>query len=74
MRNITLSANESLIKAAQRRAATEGTSLDALFGRWLVEYVGRERQAGAALAAVRELRKDIATGGRRITRDEMNER
>ena len=74
MKNITLSADEGLIEAARRRAAAEGTSLDALFRRWLAEYVGRERQADAALAAIHELREDIATGGRTFTRDEMNER
>ena len=74
MKNITLSADESLIEAARRRAAAEGTSLDALFRRWLAEYVGRERQADAAVAAIHELREDIATCGRTFTRDEMNER
>ena len=74
MKNITLSADESLIEAARRRAAAEGTSLDELFQRWLAEYVGRERQADAALAAIHELREDIATGGLTFTRDEMNER
>ena len=74
MKNITLNAHESLIEAARRRAAAEGTSLNALFRQWLADYVGRERQADAALAAIHELREDIATGGRTFTRDEMNER
>ena len=34
----------------------------------------RKRQADAAMATIRLLRGDIATGGRRFTRDEMNER
>ena len=74
MKNTILSADEGLIKAARRRAAAEGTSLDELFQRWLAEYVGRERQADAAVAAIHELREDIATGGQTVTRDEMNER
>ena len=74
MRNITLSADGRLIKAARRRAAAEGTTLEALYRRWLAEYVGRERQVDAAVAAIRDLRDDIATGGRTFTRDEMNER
>ena len=41
MKNITLRADEGLIKAAQRRAAAEGTTLDELFQRWLAKYVGR---------------------------------
>ncbi len=74
MKNITLSADESLIEAARRRAAAEGTTLEALFRRWLAEYVGRGRQAEAAMAVIQELRETIDTGGRRFTRDEMNER
>ena len=74
MKNITLSADESLIEAARRRAAAEGTTLEALFRRWLAEYVGRERQADAAVAAIHDLREDIANAGRTFTRDEMNER
>ncbi len=74
MKSIILSAEESLTEPARRRAAAEGTTLDELFRRWLAEYVGRERQADAALAAIHELREDIATGGRTFTRDEMNER
>ncbi len=74
MKNIVLSAEEDSIEAARRRAAAEGTTLDALFRRWLAEYVGRERQADRARAAVRELQQMIATNGRKFSRDEMNER
>ena len=49
MKNTILSADEGLIKAARRRAAAEGTSLDELFQRWLADYVGRERQAGCGV-------------------------
>lgn len=52
----------------------EGTTLDALFRRWLAEYVGRERQAEVAMTVIRELQETIDTSGRRFTRDEMNER
>ena len=48
--------------------------MDALFRRLLAEYVGRERQADAAVAAIHDLREDIANAGRTFTRDEMNER
>jgi hypothetical protein len=74
MKNIILSADADLIDAAQKRAAAEGTTLDALFRRWLAEYVERGRQADKAMAAIRELRETIGTGGRRFTRDEINER
>ena len=74
MKNITLSADESLIAAARWRAAAERTTLNAQFRRWLADYAGRTQQADAAIATIRILRGDIATGGRRFTRDDMNER
>ena len=74
MKGVILRVDVSLIKTAGRRAAAVGTSLDALFRRWLAEYVGCQRQADAAMAAIRDLREDIATGGLTFTRDEMNER
>ena len=73
MKNITLSADEELIAAARRRAAAEGTTLNAMFRRWLADYVSRQRQADAALAAIDALQEVINTGGRRFSRDEMNE-
>ena len=48
MKNITLSADESLIDAARRRAASEQTTLNAQFRIWLADYVGRERRAARA--------------------------
>ena len=74
MKNITLSADEHLIEAARQRAAAERTTLNAQFRRWLEAYVGRRRRADAAAAAIDSLRAGISTGGRRFTRDEMNER
>ena len=74
MKNITLSAEESLIEAARRRAASEHTTLNAQFRRWLEEYVQRERLAEEALACIDELRQHLRSGGRRFTREEMNER
>ena len=71
---IVFKLDENLIEAACRRAAAEGTTLDALFRRWLAEYVERGRQAEKAMAAIRDLRETFGTGGRRFTRDEMNER
>ena len=74
MKNITLSADESLIEAARWRAAEEGTTLNAQFRLWLSDYVGRGRQADTALETIQALRGEIATGGHKFTRDEMNER
>ncbi len=74
MKNITLSADERLIEAARERARAEHTTLNEQFRRWLKDYARREQQADDAMAVVRELRGKVRTGGRRFTRDEMNER
>ena len=74
VKKITLSADDSLIEAARRRASAERTTLNAEFRLWLVEYAGRDRQAAKAMETVRELRSTISTQGRRFTREEMHER
>ena len=74
MKNITLSAEEGLIEAARERARTERTTLNEQFRLWLADYARREQQAERAMAVVRELRGRVRTGGRKFTRDEMNER
>lgn len=74
VRNITLSADENLIEAARARAQAEGTTLNEKFRSWLDGYVGRRQQADAAISTIRALRGRLATGGRKFTREEMNER
>ena len=74
MKNITLSADENLIEAARRRAVSERTTLNEQFRSWLKRYVRREQQAAEAMRVMRELQGTISTGGRKFTRDEMNER
>ena len=74
MRNITLSADAALIDAARRRALANNSTLNAQFRSWLAEYVGRNRQASRAIESVERLSADLRTGGRRFTREEMNER
>ena len=74
MKNITLSADERLIEAARERARTEHTTLNEQFRRWLNEYARGKQQAEEAMAVVRELQGRVRTGGRRFTREEMNER
>ena len=74
MKNITLSADDDLIEAGRRRAVAEHTTLNAQFRLWLSDYAGRSRHADAALETIQALGGEIATGGRRFTREEMNER
>ena len=73
MKNITLSADDGLIEAARQRAASERTTLNEQFRLWLADYVGRERQAAEAGRVMRELQGRLHVG-RKLTREEMNER
>ncbi len=73
MKNITLSADEKLIEAARERARAEHTTLNEQFRLWLEDYARREQQAERAMEVVRELRGKLRVG-RKLTRDEMNER
>ena len=74
MKNITLSAEEELIKAARKRAQSEHTTLNAEFRRWLEFYAMRKDKARSYDSLMTELRQRVGTGGRKFTREEMNER
>lgn len=74
MKNITLSADERLIEAARERARAEHTTLNEMFRRWLADYAQREEQAERAMAVIRDIQRYASSGGRKFTRDEMNER
>ncbi len=69
-----MSANENLIEAARRQAVVERTTLNQQFRLWLENYVRRDQQAAEAMRVIRELQGSLFTGGRKFTRDEMNER
>ena len=73
-KHITLSADTDLIEAANRRAASENTTLNAQFRLWLEDYAGGRWQAARAMGTMRELQGKLRTGGRKFTREEMNER
>jgi len=73
MKNITFSADEKLIEAARARARAERTTLNEEFRRWLEQYARRERQVRDARATMRALQGKLRVG-RRLTRNEMNER
>lgn len=74
LKNVTFSAEEELIEAARARAREERTTLNDAFRRWLEEYARREPRADRAVALIHRLQGYARTGGRRFTRDEMNER
>jgi len=73
MKNITLSADEALIEAARVRARTEHSTLNEQFRRWLHDYARRDQQAAEAQQVIQDLRGRLRVG-RKLTRDEMNER
>ena len=73
MKNITLSADEHLIAAARQRAAAEHTTLNEQFRSWLSEYARKQEQLRRFDNTVNELRGKLKVG-RKLTRDEMNER
>jgi len=74
MKKITLSADDKLIEVARARARAEQTTLNEQFRRWLADYVQQEQKSESAMALIEELRGQVRTGGRKFTRDEMNER
>jgi hypothetical protein len=73
MKNITFTADERTIDAAREQAAADNTTLNEQFRRWLEQYA-RRRQAARAMESVDRMRAYVRTGGRKFTRDQMNER
>ncbi len=73
MKNITLSADERLIEAARERARAEHTTLNEEFRRWLAEYAQTRDRAQRYQELMSRLQGKVIVG-RKLTRDEMNER
>jgi len=73
MRNITLSAEGELIEQARRTAKAENKTLNQLFREWLERYT-RPDSAVERHKALLERLSYVSSGGRKFTRDEMNER
>jgi len=71
LKNITLSAEESLLRLARQRAEAEHTTLNAEFRRWLRQYV--ESSTPKDFTALMS-RLEYAQPGKAFSRDEMNER
>jgi hypothetical protein len=74
MRNITLSAEPDVIDDARAQAARENTTINEQFRLWLLSYAKRGSRAEAAMASIEALQKHVNTGGKKFTREEMNER
>jgi hypothetical protein len=72
LKNITMSAEASLIERARQRAAQENTTLNEEFRRWLEQYVDRPKNSAEYFALMDRL--TYVKPGRKFTREEMNER
>jgi hypothetical protein len=73
MKNVTLSADESLIEGARRRAQSEHTTLNNLFREWLARYAEGPRLTAEDVHRVAAAAAHFRAG-RRFTREERNER
>ena len=72
LKNITLSADEELIRRAREKAARERTSLNAAFRRWLKQYAHRSLEKSDYEAFMEATA--YAKPGKKFTRDELHER
>jgi len=72
MKNITLSADESLIEQARLVARSQHKTLNTAFREWLLSFTRQSGNVQEFDALMRRLRH-IRSGGP-YTRDEMNER
>ena len=72
LKNITLSADEALIRKAREKAHRENTTLNALFRKWLRQYVRKNIKTVDYQAFMDRL--SYIKVGRTVSRDDMNER
>ena len=73
MKNITLSAEESLIEAARERARSENTTLNEQFQRWLADYAHSHDRIRRYDEVMAQLRGSLMLG-RKLSREQLNER
>ena len=72
LKNITLSADEKLIRKARKRAKTEHTTLNSQFRQWLENYTSIGTNSNDYEDLMEQL--SYAKPTAQYTRDEMNER
>ena len=72
LKNITLSADEELIRKAREKALHEHTTLNATFRQWLSQYVRKNTKTSDFNAFMDRL--SYVNSGGKFTREEMNER
>ena len=72
VKNVTLSADETLIDRARMRAAMEKRTLNAAFREWLQRYAGADAGQNDYASLMKQLSHVRTT--RRYSRDERNSR
>lgn len=73
MKNITLSAEEHLIESARKRALAEHSTLNEKFRQWLADYAQSAQRMQQYQHTMKALSGQLKVG-RKLSRDEMNER
>lgn len=79
MSNLTVALDEALIRKARIKAVQEGTTINAVVRERLKEYANSTGEEAPHVRATREFlalakRSKAQGGGRRWTREEINER
>ena len=72
LKNITLSADETLIRKAREKAQREHTTLNENFRRWLKRYIVSDTNANKYEELMNAL--SYAKPGQKFTREQLNER
>ena len=76
MKNITISVADHVYRAARIRAAEDGTSVSALFARYLASLAGLDVEKKRLEEQQRRVQREIKRfqAGDRIGRDELHDR
>lgn len=74
MKNITLSAREEAIERGRAVARNRRTTLNGLFRDWLEQLGEGELREQAFQRQMQRMERRVRVGGRKFTREEMNER
>jgi len=72
LKNVTLTADESLIRQARKNAQQEHTTLNAMFRQWLTRYVRQKQSATDYETIMQDL--SYARANQHYSRDDLNER
>lgn len=74
MKNVTLSADEKLIEQARSVAKERHTTLNQMFRDWLAVLAPGRDPRQTYREFMQNASRKVRVGGRRFTREEMNER